>query len=69
MVLAEAEDIGFTALLTFDTRFVRRLAAHTPLNLTTPASFWQSLGLPKGASPHQVPAHGNPLAAQTWWRW
>jgi hypothetical protein len=69
MVLAEAEDIGFSALLTFDTRFVKRLAAHTRLNLTTPATFWQTLGVPKGASPHHLPSHGNPLADETWWRW
>jgi hypothetical protein len=69
MVLAEAQDIGFSALLSFDARFVRRLAPHTRLNLTTPASFWQALRVAKGASPHQVPAQGNPLARQTWWRW
>lgn len=69
MVLAEAEDIGFSVLLTFDTRFVRRLAAHTRLNLTAPALFWQALGVPKGANPHRLPAHGNPLARETWWRW
>jgi hypothetical protein len=69
LVLAESEDIGFATLLSFDTRFVNRLSHHARLLLTEPAAFWASLGIPRGATPDKVPAFGNPLAAETWWRW
>jgi hypothetical protein len=69
MVLAEAEDIGFAALLSFDTKFVQRLARHAKLNLATPASLWDTLGIPRGAAPVHLPREANPLAAPTWWRW
>lgn len=69
MVLAEAEDIGFTTLLSFDSDFVKRLGAHTGLLLTRPAVFWDSLAVPRGTSPTKVPAHSNPLANEDWWRW
>jgi hypothetical protein len=42
-ILAEAEDIGFVNLLTFDNDFVKHLASRTWLNLTRPA---QVLGDP-----------------------
>jgi len=69
MLLAEAEDVGFSTLLSFDADFVKHLGHRTRLSLTTPGSFWQSLAVPRGAAPHHVPAPGNPLASQTWWRW
>ncbi len=69
LVLAEAEDIGFSPLLSFHADFVKHLGHHTRLCLTTSASFWQSLAVPRGATPQQAPATGNPLGARTWWRW
>jgi len=69
MVLAEAEDIGFASLLSFDGTFIRRLAPHARLNLTTPSSCWLALAPPRGTTPCTVPRYDNPLAAQTWWRW
>ena len=69
MVLAEAEDIGFSALLSFDATFIKRLAPQARLNLTAPEAFWTSLAIPRGATPVHLPAHGNPLAQQSWWRW
>lgn len=69
MVLAEAEDLGFSALLTFDTEFVSHLAPYASLTLTTPAEYWTFLDVPRGADPVHLPAHGNQLAMQAWWRW
>jgi len=69
LVLAEAEDIGFSALLSFDNTFIKRLQHHARLRLTTPRAFWDSLLIPKGAAPVQLPAKDNPLLHQTWWRW
>jgi hypothetical protein len=69
IVLAEAEDIGFSALLSFDAKFVRRLAPHSTLKLSSPAPYWESLGVPRGAPPVHVPHETNPLAAEKWWRW
>jgi hypothetical protein len=69
LVLAESEDVGFATLLSFDTRFVNHLSNHARLVLTQPAACWASLGIPTGAKPDKVPAFGNPLAAETWWRW
>jgi hypothetical protein len=69
MVLAEAEDVGFATLLSYDLTFVRRLAPHARLNLTTPVACWQVLAPPQRASPCNLPRYDNPLAAQTWWRW
>ena len=69
LVLAEAEDIGFATLVSFDTKMVNRLSKHARLLLTQPAEYWASLGIPRGATPDKVPAFGNPLAGETWWRW
>jgi hypothetical protein len=69
MVLAEAEDIGFASLLSFDGTFLRRMAPHARLNLATPLACWQELAVPKGATPCHVPHDTNALATQTWWRW
>ncbi len=69
LVLAESEDIGFATLVSFDARFVNHLSNHARLLLTEPAALWASLGIPRGARPDKVPAFGNPLASETWWRW
>jgi hypothetical protein len=69
MVLAEAEDVGFASLLSFDATFIRRMVPHARLNLTTPLACWHALAPPKGTDPCTVPRYDNPLAAQTWWRW
>ena len=69
MVLAEAEDIAFSALLSFDATFIKRLAPYAHLNLTDPEQFWDSLAVPRGADPFHLPRADNPLAQQTWWRW
>jgi hypothetical protein len=69
MVLAEAEDLGFSALLSFDNKFIKRLQQHARLHLTAPKDCWDSLAIPNGADPVHLPRNDNPLLAQTWWRW
>lgn len=66
-ILAEAEDIGSSVLLTFDKPFIAHLRGHARLVLTRPAEFWDSLAIPAGSPPAKVPRFDNPLAAQTWW--
>jgi len=69
-IVAEAEDIGLTTLLTFDDDFIVRLAASVPkVQVVRPSAFWATLRIPKNARPVKVPALGNPLASQKWWRW
>ena len=69
-ILAEAEDQELKVLLTYDGNFQRRLSAVSPMvRLMTPYSYWESLGLPKGAQPKIGPHDTNPLSIQTWWRW
>jgi predicted nucleic acid-binding protein len=69
-ILAEAEDIRLATLLTFDDDFLARLATQGGrVKLVRPTQFWQSLGIPRGALPVKLPAHGNPLTHQRWWRW
>jgi len=68
-ILGEAEDVGHTVLLTFDTKFIRDLASRTTIRLIQPESYWVSLAIPSGAKPNNLPAVENPLSHQTWWRW
>lgn len=69
-VLAEAEEFGITHLLTYDRRFLLRLG---PLAkgaiVQKPSTYWQELGIPRGAKPRTVPHETNPLSHQSWWRW
>jgi len=70
LILAEAEDIGFSTLLSFDGDFVKHLGNQARrLTLTTPAAFWESRAIPRGAPRKTEPTYDNPLAGQTWWRW
>ena len=68
MILAEAGDIGFASLLSFDGTFIRRLAPHARLKLTTPLACWQVMAH-RRAPPRAPARHDNPLAKQTRWRW
>jgi predicted nucleic acid-binding protein len=68
-ILAEAEDVGFATLLTFDNDFVKHLSSRTRLNLIRPAQLWATLAISNGAPPQKVPTLANPLASETWWRW
>ena len=69
-VLAEAEDLCLTYLLTFDGNFRKRLGhPTTQVMLMTPSEYWARLAIPKGAAPKLAPEALNPLSMQTWWRW
>lgn len=69
-VLAEAEDIGLDALLTYDRNFRNRLGSKSgTVKVTSPSEYWASLGVLKGAQPRMVPRYDNPLSKQSWWVW
>lgn len=68
-ILAEAEDCGLSAVVTFDTRFRNRLSSASPVSLVKPSDYWQSLKIPKGVRPVIYPSEDNPLIKETWWRW
>jgi hypothetical protein len=68
-ILAEAEDIGFQFLVTYDFDFLNRLQSKSAkVALTEPLDLWRSLDIPAGARPTKVPDEMNPLAVQRWWR-
>ena len=66
-VLAEVEALGLDTLLSFDSRFARRVQPLTRVKLTRPSDFWSSLGIASGASPVRRPVRANPLSQVTWW--
>ncbi|WP_341908545.1 type II toxin-antitoxin system VapC family toxin [Polaromonas sp. YR568] len=68
-IVAEAEDVGHTVLLTFDSDLGRHLAPHTSVRLLQPLEYWNLLAIPLGSKPDKVPHPTNPLASQDWWRW
>jgi len=69
LVLAEAEQARHAVLLSYDTKFVKRLKQHANLRLDTPKAYWDSLGIPRGAKPNKAPHPSNPRAGETWWVW
>ena len=69
-ILAEAEELGLDALLTYDNNFWKHLQnASATTRLVKPSTHWIGLGVPHGAQPRTVPHPTNPLSPQTWWRW
>ena len=68
-IVAEAEDVGHSVLLSFDSTLVRRLTPHTPVQLIEPAQYWNKLSIPRGTKPDKVPHSTNPLSPEDWWRW
>ena len=69
-IAAEAEQAGFTLLLSRDAQFAKRLnPVLRGLNIEQPSEYWKRLGIPQGTRPRIEPAAENPLAAVTWWRW
>jgi hypothetical protein len=68
-IVAETELCGVPALVTFDTRLRKALSPQTKIRIQTPGRCWQSLAIPRGTAPQWSPAHGHPLATETWWRW
>lgn len=68
-LVAEAEIIGATTLLSFDKTMVRRLRQHAACRLLSPSEYWDELAIPRGTPPKWTPAPSNPLASVTFWRW
>jgi hypothetical protein len=68
-IVAEAEDVGHSVLLSFDSTLVRRLTPYTTVKLTEPYQYWEELSLPRGAKADKVPHFTNPLLSENWWRW
>jgi hypothetical protein len=66
-IVAEAEAVGFDALISFDAELKRRLTGHTTVPILEPLEYWNSLGIPADASPRWAPAQTNPLLGQNWW--
>jgi hypothetical protein len=70
LVLAEAEDVELDHLITFDTRLIERLSVRSDrVNLSSPSSYWKSLGIAKGSVPIIAPHSSNPLSQQDFWHW
>lgn len=68
-ILAEAEEAQFSALLSFDKRFVTRLSdLALGVQLIQPSIYWATLGIGAGSKPDKVPHSTNPLANEEWWR-
>jgi hypothetical protein len=68
-IVAEAEAVGHSVLLSFDSSLVRHLASHTAVQLVEPLEYWNALSIPRGARPDKEPHSTNPLSSQAWWRW
>ncbi len=69
-VIAEAEDIFISVLLTYDKEMIKRLADKTNnLKLMMPSDYWLSLNIPHGQRPKSRPHETNPLYTKTWWHW
>jgi predicted nucleic acid-binding protein len=69
-IVAEAELAGTDVLLTYDEGLRRHLNSQlNSLRLMDAQQFWNGLGIPRGAPPHVLPKHGNPLLERTWWVW
>ena len=68
-ILAEAEELGLDAVITYDNNFWKRLHnASATTRLIKPTVYWESLGVPHGAQPKTAPHHTNPLSKEEWWR-
>lgn len=67
-ILAEAEILGISTLLTRDTNFIKRLASCTSVRILRPSKFWKSLNVVPGSEPIYGPTESNPLFGKTWWK-
>ncbi len=69
-ILAEAIEGGADVLLTYDDRFIARLARMArSTRMLRPTEYWRSLDIPRGSKPDKVPDNSNPLSSESWWRW
>jgi hypothetical protein len=69
-ILAEAELVRFTILLTYDGKFLGHLSNQSQgSQLIRPSELWNRLNIPRGASSRKLPHNTNPLATQQWYAW
>ena len=69
-ILAEAELVRFTTLLTYDGKFLGHLSNQSQgPQLMRPSELWRRLNIPRGTSPRKLPHNTNPLATQQWYAW
>ena len=68
-LVAEAEIVGASTVLSFDKRMVRNLESHGRVRVLFPTVYWNELAIPRGTQPKWTPAPSNPLAHATFWRW
>jgi predicted nucleic-acid-binding protein len=68
-LVAEAEIVGASTLVSLDKKMIRALRRYAKIDLQTPTECWAALGIPKGTPPKWTPAASNPLSAATFWRW
>ena len=69
-ILAEAEELRLSCVLTYDHKFWKRLSdVSSTTKLMKPSEFWASCDVQKGENPVTLPDPLNPLSVQSWWRW
>lgn len=69
-ILAEAEEIGLDVLLTYDTKFIDKLAQlSSSVRVRRPSEYWDELAIDRDTNPITVPHPTNPLSNESWWRW
>lgn len=69
-ILAEAVHGGLGALATYDGDFISHLRSkEKALVLDRPSTIWESMNIPRGATPDKQPHHTNPLSKEEWWKW
>jgi len=67
-ILAEAEAMDISSLLTRDNDFKNRLSSHTTIRIVYPSEFWNDLNIATGAKPKSSPRESNPLFGKSWWK-
>jgi hypothetical protein len=69
LIVAEAELLGCSALVTFDSTLKKRLSSVAQLPITTTSEEWNRLAIPRGKPSCWQPADSNPKLVEQWWRW
>jgi len=68
-IVAEAVVAGVNHLLSRDQDLIDHLRAQVPVSLMPATEFWDSLAVPRGATPVAEPHPSNPLHGKQWWKW
>jgi hypothetical protein len=68
-LVAEAEIVDASTLLSYEKKMIRNLRPRTTVDLLLPTEYWRRLDIPRGTPPKWTPAPSNPLAAAAFWRW